>query len=56
MKFFILLVISLFLVGCDINSEFNPTKEYCDMWKIWHDTNGEYGWPDKNGIYFKECE
>jgi len=56
MKLLTLLAISLILVGCDTNSEFNPSKEYCDMWKVWHDSNGEYGWPDKDRKYFTECE
>jgi hypothetical protein len=54
MKFLVMVLCVLSLVGCG-DSDYNPSKEYCDMWKIWHDSNGEYGWPDVNNRYGDEC-
>lgn len=28
---------------------------YCEMVKIHIDSNGQYGWPDFRGIYYREC-
>ena len=60
MKIFLIIVAVLFIVlfvtGCDVNSKYDPSDHYCEMWKIWHDTNGEYGWPDKNDLYDDECK
>lgn len=46
----------LFLFGDTENKEFNPSKEYCSMWKVWHDSDGEYGWPDKDNNYSRGCD
>jgi hypothetical protein len=37
------------------SQEMNVTIQYCEMWSIWHDSDGEYGWPDKNNSYDKWC-
>jgi hypothetical protein len=34
----------------------STSDHYCEMWKIWHDSDGEYGWPDQNNQYEIECE
>ena len=58
----VILVLAAIAVACILfaetpaTKELNPSQEYCEMWKVWHDSNGEYGWPDKNGVYFKECD
>ena len=37
------------------SQEINVSIQYCTMWKIWHDSDGEYGWPDKKNSYEKWC-
>jgi hypothetical protein len=34
----------------------STSDHYCEMWKIWHDSDGEYGWPDQNNQYEIECK
>lgn len=45
----------LYVFAPTLNKEFNPTDQYCDMWEIWHNSDGEYGWPDPENVYYKEC-
>lgn len=30
-------------------------EQYCEMVKIYIDSNGQYGWPDFRNIYYREC-
>lgn len=32
------------------------TQQYCDMVKLYKDSNSENGWPDYNNNYEKECK
>jgi len=56
MKLFLIFLLSIFLIGCGQSKELNPSNEYCEMWKVWHDSNGEYGWPDHENVYEQECK
>ena len=57
MKSIFVMMCVLVLSGCEmsVNAEFSPSKEYCDMWQVWHESGGEYGYPDPNNVYEKEC-
>lgn len=57
MKLLMIVLAVLFMTGCEFKADvkFNPSVEYCEMWKEWHDSNGEYGWPDPNNVYDEEC-
>jgi len=37
------------------SQEMNVSIQYCEMWQIWYESGGEYGWPDKNNSYEKWC-
>ena len=47
--------ILFFLILGEKEEENNFSNEYCGMWKIWHESDGEYGWPDQDNMYEKEC-
>tara|TARA_R110000868_G_scaffold132430_1_gene343500 strand:- start:65 stop:268 length:204 start_codon:yes stop_codon:yes gene_type:complete len=55
-------VVSLFvLVACavsaiDYDDENRQQQLYCDMYKIFLESNGEYGWPDYNSNAAEICE
>lgn len=49
------LLVVIFLFG-DTEPKYNPSSNYCEMWEIWHDSQGEYGWPDTDNRYEKECD
>ena len=57
---FILLVYFL-LDKFVLNTNFNELREghkdesYCQMVKLYMDTNGKEGWRDYRGIYYKDC-
>lgn len=34
----------------------NPSAEFCYGWKNWHDSNGEYGIPDRMNNYEQWCK
>ena len=44
-----------------LNTDFTELREghkdesYCQMVKLYLDTNGKEGWRDYRGIYYKEC-
>jgi len=31
-------------------------SQYCEMVTIWHESDGEHGWPDYRNNYDQECE
>jgi hypothetical protein len=37
------------------SQEMNVSIQYCEMWQIFNESGGEYGWPDKNNSYEKWC-
>ena len=55
-------VVCLFiLVACavstiDYDDENRQQQLYCDMYKIFLESNGEYGWPDYNSNAAEICE
>jgi|AntRauTorcE11898_2_1112593.scaffolds.fasta_scaffold02696_12 hypothetical protein len=56
MKILAIIFVVFVMTGCGVNDEFSPSKEYCEMWKVWHDSDSEYGWPDPNNVYDEECK
>lgn len=58
MKMFLAIFSILLLTGCELDSQenYNASKQYCDMWQIWHESGGEYGWPDQDNKYVSECK
>lgn len=57
MKVLLIIVMAFVLTGCEFrfSTDSNPSITYCEMWRIWHESNGEYGWPDPLNTYEKEC-
>lgn len=58
MKIFLIALTFTLLTGCNSSSDtndLNVSNQYCEMWKIWHDSDGEYGWPDTKNAYKDEC-
>ena len=55
-------VVSLFIMtACvagtmEYGDEERQQKLYCDMYKIFQESNGEYGWPDYNSNAAEICE
>ena len=55
-------VVSLFIMtacavsAIDYDDENRQQKLYCDMYKIFLESNGEYGWPDYNSNAAEICE
>lgn len=50
---------SLLAVGTMLESYWANMPEqstYCEMRQIWHDTQGEYGWPEYEAGKDEECE
>lgn len=44
------------LVGTmDYEDELAGQDRYCEMVKMYRDSNGEKGWPDYNGNYNQAC-
>jgi len=37
------------------SQQMNVSIQYCEMWQIFNESGGEYGWPDKNNSYEKWC-
>ncbi len=50
----LIVVVTVLMAGCG-GGDYNPSAEYCDMWRIWHESGGEYGWPDGGRRYYDEC-
>lgn len=49
----LVLVISYGLAGnADLENEQAEQTRYCEMLKLWHESDGAYGWPPYDG----ECE
>ena len=47
---FIGIIIAMGIVGhMDFQEEERQHAEYCEMVKLWKETNGEHGWPAYNG-------
>ena len=51
-----LVVVMFGVLTPSTKNEMNVSAQYCEMWGIWHDSDGEYGWPDKNNSYDKWCK
>lgn len=55
-------VVSLFIMtacavsAIDYDDENRQQQLYCDMYKIFLESNGEYGWPDYNSNAAEICE
>jgi len=47
---FIGIIVAMGIVGqSDMEEEQRQTDQYCEMVKMWKDSNGEKGWPAYNG-------
>lgn len=40
----------------DAEEEQRQADQYCEMVKLWKQTNGQQGWPDYDGIYDEACK
>jgi len=55
-------VVSLFIFAAcavstiDYDDENRQQQLYCDMYRIFLESNGEYGWPDYNSNAAEICE
>ncbi len=50
------IVIAMGIAGTmDVQEEERQHAEYCEMVKLWKQTNGKHGWPDYDGIYDTAC-
>lgn len=56
----ITLVTLLFMTSCLYLSQYDDITSqerlYCDMVKIFNESNGQYGWPDYQGNAQKLCK
>jgi len=43
------LLAGLYLISGDQSEAERQFEQYCEMVQIWHDTNGESGWPPYKG-------
>ena len=50
----ILLGVCLICIN-DVEVEKEVNSQYCEMVRIWKNTNGDAGWPDYNGNYDQLC-
>lgn len=47
---FIGIIVAMGMVGqSDMDEEQRQADQYCEMVKMWKDSNGEKGWPAYNG-------
>lgn len=55
--FYLTIFSGCFILGVLMHKMPDPEvdQHYCDMVRIFQQTEGEFGWPDYKGVYDEEC-
>jgi len=56
----VLAILAIIFTGCSdpqLEKELRlQDEQYCEMVKLWRDTDGQNGWADYNGNYEEVCD